>query len=410
MVTEFEYYSNKKPDHTYLSKSFTSSYSKDERKLRFISRVIDDQELHEFVKIKGELIIRTTPSERQEIKALFYEDTREIKNLTIQRFTKRTGNPHKKTHFTFSGNSIDKLYTLIRIIKNLSLESGEKDRLDDELLDELIISDKNKKDFILNNMHLVRELTEKDITHSDLITLAYRKEQLNVFEGLLTDQDFFDQMKNEWGKRGIEPVWQHFFESNPWIFGYGLNYIFSSNISDRKLEQVIAGFNFAKSGKRADALLKTRGLISSLCFVEIKTHNTELLKKNSYRSECWPVSDDLSGSISQIQRTVQRAITEIKTRIDIKTEFGDPTGEIAFLYQPKSYVVIGSLEEFVTDFGVNEDKYSSFELFRRNLVNTEVITFDELFERAKFIVQHSEKHDEQVDYESDIPIDDDVPF
>ena len=41
-----------------------------------------------------------------------------------------------------------------------------------------------------------------------------------------------------------------------------------------------------------------------------------------------------------------------------------------------------SLSEFSTEEGVNQQKYSSFELFRRDLVNPEIITFDELYERA----------------------------
>ena len=193
-----------------------------------------------------------------------------------------------------------------------------------------------------------------------------------------------------WGKNGPEAVWQQFFEQNPWIFGYGLNYIFTSQLNDKKLEQVVSGYNFAQSGKRVDALMKTRGIISSLCFVEIKTHTTPLLAGKAYRSESWPISKELSGSISQIQKTVQKAIEEIKTRVDVRTSSGDPTGESAFLYQPKSYVVIGSLSEFLTEHGVNEQKFASIELFRRNITNPEIITYDELFERAKFIVQHSE--------------------
>ncbi len=57
------------------------------------------------------------------------------------------------------------------------------------------------------------------------------------------------------------------------------------------------------------------------------------------------------------------------------------------MYQPRSFLVIGSLSEFHTVHGVNEEKYSSFELFRRNLKSPEVVTFDELFERAKYIVE-----------------------
>ncbi len=63
----------------------------------------------------------------------------------------------------------------------------------------------------------------------------------------------------------------------------------------------------------------------------------------------------------------------------MKDDAGSPTGESVFLYQPRSFLVIGSLSEFHTVHGVNEEKYSSFELFRRDLKSPEVVTFDELF-------------------------------
>ena len=175
-----------------------------------------------------------------------------------------------------------------------------------------------------------------------------------------------------------------------------MNYIFTSSLDDRKLEQITTGYSVQGSGKRVDALMRTRGLISSLCFIEIKTHRTPLLSHGEpYRVECWAISDELSSSISQIQKTVQKAIKSIQTRLEIQSNEGDPTGQVAFLYQPKAYVVIGSLGEFLTEHGVNEQKFSSFELFRRNTVNPEIITFDELFERARFIVKHSEEEGEE---------------
>ncbi len=210
------------------------------------------------------------------------------------------------------------------------------------------------------------------------------------------DQQFFNEKIKERDAHGDEAVWQKFFEENPWIFGYGLNYIFSSQLDNKKLEQVTSGMNFNQSGKRTDALMKTSGLISSLCFVEIKTHYTPLLKRDEYRRECWPISEELVGSISQVQKTVQKAVNDIRTKIEPTSRDGEPTGEVLFLYQPKAYVVIGCLSEFITPNGVNEQKFSSFELFRRNINNPEIITFDELYERAKFIVKHAEQDSKPV--------------
>ena len=44
--------------------------------------------------------------------------------------------------------------------------------------------------------------------------------------------------------------------------------------------------------------------------------------------------------------------------------------------------------KFRSEHGVNTEKYRSFELYRRNISRPEIITFDELYERAKFIVKH----------------------
>jgi len=286
--------------------------------------------------------------------------------------------------------------------------------LDDHILDDLLISEDEKRGYLLENLDLVMEVARNDITKSDIVALAYRKEQLGLFDKLLHDEDFFEETRIEWEKNGPEAVWQQFFENNPWIFGYGLNYIFSSGLDDKKLEQVTTGYSISGAGKRVDALMKTRGLISSLCFVEIKTHNTSLLSERPYRRECWRISDELAGSISQIQKTVQKAIKNIQTKHDVETDTGEPTGETVFLYQPRAFVVVGSLDEFRTDQGTNEQKFGSFELFRRNMVNPEVITFDELFERAKFIVRHSEEEEPFAEEDDDAGMDaaaeDDIPF
>lgn len=191
-----------------------------------------------------------------------------------------------------------------------------------------------------------------------------------------------------------EDVWQLFFEMNPWIFGYGLNFIFNAPLEGKKLEQVVSGSDFNSSGKRTDGLLKTAGIVSSICLVEIKTPNTPLIKENTtpYRSECWQISDELSGGVAQSHKTVQKTVKNISgSKIEIKEKEGSPTGEVVYSYQPKSYLISGNLSEFITEKGVNEDKLSSFELFRRNMYNPEIITFDELYERARFIVHNAEE-------------------
>src|SRR5690606_29049079 len=115
-----------------------------------------------------------------------------------------------------------------------------------------------------------------------------------------------------------------------------------------------------------------------------------LLEAKPYRSGCWAPSKELAGAIAQVQGTVASAVENLSSRINPSDSEGNPTGEEIYNYQPKSYLVIGSMGEFVSEHGVNKDKLRSFELLRKNTCNPEIITFDELYERAKFIVQHNQ--------------------
>ena len=233
------------------------------------------------------------------------------------------------------------------------------------------------------------EVISSSITKKDVIAVAYRKKQLEAFRQLLEDTSYFNKAKEQKQCSG-EALWQRFFEKNPWIFGYGLNYIYLDALDDKKLEKVVHGYSVGTRGKRVDALMKSRGAISSLCFVEIKTHKTPLLSTQSYRAGCWPPSDELIGGVSQVQGNVASAMNTIQDKLEIFDSDGTPTGEEAFNYSPKAYLVVGSLSSFVGTHGVNHEQLRSFELFRRNTFSPEIITFDELYERAKFIVHQIE--------------------
>jgi hypothetical protein len=397
MNDDHEYFSNKRPDRVYLSRSLADkSFRKSDdgaieeftRPFRVVSKVIDCEESHQFFKDGKEVSLRISPGGRQEIKAKFYEDTRGVFTLQIQKYTMETGAPHN-THFTFIGNEISILYNFLRNIPVLPLKTKTGTKLDDRFVDEIVLSREQALQLINDQPELIREIMENQVTCEDIANLGYRRSQLEIFEKLLMNSAFFDESKIELGQnKRDEDIWQQFFERNPWIFGYGLNYFFNSPIEGKRLEQVVRGSYMAGAGKRVDAFLKTQGIVSSLSFGEIKTHKTNLIEpvKASYRKECWKVSEELTGGIAQIQKTVQISLQNIQTKTQIKGDSGELTGEELFLYHPKAFLVIGSLSQFKGEHGINEEKYSSFELFRRNIQSPEIITFDELYERAKYIV------------------------
>jgi Domain of unknown function (DUF4263) len=229
------------------------------------------------------------------------------------------------------------------------------------------------------------------LSGTDIVNIAYRNKQLEAFEKLLSGARAIEAYRTENAVRqgGAEAVWQHFFESNTWIFGYGLNFVFNQPLEGQRLELAVRGHDVAGAGKRADAILKTTGIVSSLCLVEIKTPDTQLLEGEPYRAACWQASKELSGGISQAQKTVQKTLENLGTEFRPNDKDGNPTGEVLYSYRPKSFLLIGRLSEFEAVEGINREKFGSFELLRRNTLEPEIITFDELLERARFIVLNS---------------------
>lgn len=385
---DYVFFSGKKPSRTYVSRRVSgkrpdgTNYG-----VRGVSKVFDIPEFKEYIRDKKHIILQTTPNERQEVKAWVDEDTRGY-SLSIQRFETSSGVPHKYTAISFRKGDLQRLKEFLESLGHLDFSNPSAKRIDDQDVAQIRAMVRQYAD----DPEIATLLAS--VSKSDIAAVAYRRDQLGVFEALLANRAFFDAKKKEWGKQRDEDVWQHFFQANQWVFGYGLNYVFNEAVNTAKIEQSVRGHDAGGAGKRVDALLKTAGFISSIVLVEIKTHATPLLKplQDAYRKEAWQLSDELNGGVAQSHRNVEETVRNARMSpvLELKTEDGAPTGTAIHSYQPKSYLIVGCLEEFITEHGVNKEKFSSFELFRRSLTNPEIITFDELYERARHIVQHGE--------------------
>lgn len=349
--------------------------------------MIEHPDSYAFAVLKDELVLRHKNGAKSCITAKFFEDDRHIFALSIQGYTVASSKPHSAS-FSFVGKEIGKLVEFLNQIQSMPLSEKGPMTVADESLAQHVISRSDVQKLVRENEELFAEVIASEVTKEDLVAVAYRKKQLEVFRKLLADDQYFEKLKSV-KSYSSEALWQAFFEKNSWIFGYGLNYVYLSSWDKDKLEQVVAGYSVGGHGKRVDALLRSRGVISSLCFVEIKTHKTQLLEPKPYRSGCWAPSRDLAGAVSQAQGTASLA-TQSVLKLTGTDDHGNPTGEDAYGYMPKSFVVVGSLDEFKGEHGVNEERYRSFELFRRNTLSPEIVTFDELYQRARFIVQQHE--------------------
>lgn len=134
--------------------------------------------------------------------------------------------------------------------------------------------------------------------------------------------------------------------------------------------------------------MRSRAAISTLLFCGIKRHDTPLLRTKRYRDpDIYTASEELVGGVAQLQKTVRKAYCSLKGQIESQTgDDGTPTGLDFSTTKARQVLVVGSLREFRTEHGVNGEKVESFELFRKANSDIEVITFDELFERARFIL------------------------
>ena len=329
------------------------------------------------------------------------QDNNDVKEIIVQKVEgyESKGKPrrHVKNVLTFRGDDARYVCALFQALDHLDMKNGSRVRLDFESIRELILDPEELKELRLgpkDTQLLAEHLVNNDSSVADVIAVAARRKVVRCFEKMLdTTSGFFEEEEKRLNKTG-EAVWQCFFEQNPWLLGLGLsNQLFTSWDQD-KLEQVVAGYSINSDGKRADALMRTSGYVRSMVFVEIKKPETSLLsgKAAGYRPGVWQMSNELSGGVSQVQATVAAAMKEVGERLESKQNGYDMPGDWTYLFQPRAFLVIGSLEQLRGESGGHHlDKIRSFELYRRNLTSPEVVTFDELLERAKWIVGASEK-------------------
>lgn len=205
----------------------------------------------------------------------------------------------------------------------------------------------------------------------DLLTVVAIKRQHDVRNAAL-DQFRRALTEGDW----TEPDWQRFFQNNTWIFGHGLAYQFLDPITG---QPAYGGTRLDGSGgQRGDFLMATRADARFTVIVEIKTPGASLVSDSEYRRKVYEMGKDVVGGVSQLQSNCRTWVLEGSRQegnADALREAG------IFTYEPKAILVVGHLKQLTA----NRDRLATFELYRRNLHNPEILTFDELFQRAEYL-------------------------
>jgi hypothetical protein len=235
-------------------------------------------------------------------------------------------------------------------------------------------------------------------TNPDLATrLSYARIQNERRSDLQTFEANLELRQGEWW-------WEDFFERSKWIFGYGLNYKILKSVQN---QPNYGGTNLTGRGAhRGDFLQRTEAFIRFTVLVEIKKPHSGLFGTKQYRSGAWELSEELTGGVSQLQANCSKWEKEGSQTEDNREAL---SRQRVFTVQPKGILVIGDTNQLA-----DISKRNTFELFRRNVVNPEILTFDELYERAKFIVDSTKRDEALPDADESTEVDtlsgDDIPF
>jgi hypothetical protein len=213
----------------------------------------------------------------------------------------------------------------------------------------------------------IKDLFDKLSIGTDFLTkdsLAKTKEIVDSKYIQETLKKYKDLMKLKTGGDRLEKQWQEFLKDNSWIFSS----IFAQPVILFKREAYVGGKTIDnQNGKFNDFLIKN-SLSDNVSFLEIKTHKTKILENASYRGDdVYSATKDLTGCLIQV----------LNQRDNFQKEFystkGKSKGKGNFeTFNSKCVVLIGSTKD------LDDNQKYSFELYRSNSRDVEILTFDEL--------------------------------
>jgi hypothetical protein len=165
-----------------------------------------------------------------------------------------------------------------------------------------------------------------------------------------------------------EGFWQTAFTENSYV----LSQVFAVPLIFIKDKSYIGGMNIDNKEARFVDYLYSIKSSKEAVLMEIKTPMTSLLGPK-YRGIYKP-SGDLTGAVIQVLEY------RIKLNDNLKNIINGTTYDIR-AFDPRCAVIIGNGRQQLND----ETKRRSFELFRNNLKDVEVVTYDELFGKVEIL-------------------------
>ena len=163
-----------------------------------------------------------------------------------------------------------------------------------------------------------------------------------------------------------ERAWQKFLQRHPFI----LSLVFGRPIVMVGDQASVGGRTIAGGGEKIADFLVQNSLTNNSALVEIKTPRAKLLNKRAYRNNVYAPTAELVGAINQVldqKGKFEQEITSIRNRNrSLHLE----------AHHVHACVLAGCMP-------AGEDQVRCFELFRHNLKDVMVVTYDELVRKVE---------------------------
>lgn len=216
-----------------------------------------------------------------------------------------------------------------------------------------------------------------------------RSKIIGKFREMLEDNKNIKQYKQDFNiiQSGHETAWHHFLKNNDWLLGLNVDIRF---IKDFTNEVQVGNPDTAGLGNPKTDMM---GISDYTTLIELKTASTDFFtetKSSKSRTGTWSFTSDFIEGISQCLKQKFDWDKEQKGK-DLKKDNELVNQNINRTVDPKVIFIIGNKQRELNIDDIkmeNITKRDTLERFKRNNRNVEIISYDELYERAYFIVNH----------------------
>lgn len=212
-----------------------------------------------------------------------------------------------------------------------------------------------------------------------------RENMLGLLEGLDTEQlGHLSELAGLKALRGVIDIWnanqtngeEEFWQKSLGANGFVLSQVFPVPVIIVEDKAYVGGKQVTnRGGNIADFLLKNE-ISQNAILVEIKTPVSPLLSNKSYRQEVFGPSAEITGAIAQALNYRQHLIENAHS-------LKNPEEGLDFdAFEPTVVIIAGNYIELA-----DRARRRSFELFRAQLRNVQLITYDELFGKVASLME-----------------------